>query len=133
MREAKDLYMIAGMYSDAYKDAHGFRPRQGISPDTTNWTYDDYVDAIEKLEPIISAEIDYEKEQERKAIVEFESEVSKFLSTVPYSNRESAVSYVISKVVEDWMDDHDIKFQLGLPHYYDFRNGVDMCANFGKL
>lgn len=131
MSDSKDLYMIASIYSDAYKDAYGFRPRQGIAPDTTNWTYDDYAAAIKKLEPIIHAEIEREKEEQRLAIVEFESTVSKLMTTIPYSTREQAVEYAIRNVIKDYMDDDDVKFNLGLPFDYDFRTGKFLFR--GKL
>ena len=131
MNDSTDLYMIAGIYSDAHKDAYGFRPRQGISPDTTNWTYDDYVAAIKKLEPVIEAEIEREKEEERIAIVEFESTVSQFLSTVSYSTREQAVKYAIRNVETEYTDDDEIKWKLGLPYHYDFRAGKSLLK--GKI
>lgn len=126
-----DLNMIASMYSDAYKDAYRFRPRQGIAPDTTNWTYDDYAEAIKKLESIIEAEIAYEEEQYRQAIVEFETTVSQFLSTVSYSTREQAVEYAIRNVTGLFVDDDEIKWKLGLPYHYDFRAGKSLLK--GKL
>lgn len=126
-----DLNMIASIYSDAYKDAYGFRPRQGIAPDTTNWTYDDYAAAIKKLEPIIDAEIEREKEEQRLAIVEFESTVSKLMTTIPYSTREQAVEYAIRDVTGRFVDDDEIKFKLGLPYHYDFRAGKSLLK--GKL
>lgn len=53
-----DLYYIASEYSDMYKDTYGFRPKH----DTTMWSYNDYVAAIEALVPALTAQLKYENE-----------------------------------------------------------------------
>lgn len=106
------------LYSDIYKDAHGFRPRGtgwfNLTPDEKQAEWD-------WLQECILRNLDEERDAERAAVVAFEGCVSGLMEAGA-SDRETAVRWLYDGTVgTDGQGDFDVDYftyLYQLPHGY---------------
>jgi hypothetical protein len=103
---------LSGIYWDAYKDAHGVRPR-GI--DTSKWTEDQFMLALDDLQRIIDDSESERKEDEARAIVKFEDSVLNLMHTG--TNRARVIAWLMQEAGAEG-DSEYFCFRVGLPYGY---------------
>ena len=92
------------IYSDAYKDAYGFRPRGHV------------FDTVEELRAAIELRIAEEKESMRRAMLEFEARVASVIETGA-SDRATALRWIAD--ADGCADDLEhLCYVNGLPFSY---------------
>ena len=102
-------------YSDMYKDAHGFRPRNDVSA----WTLEDFEQEFEDLGRIINADMEREAAEQEQAVNDFEDRVRDTIATGA-GDRETAIRWI--DTAEDAGGDREyLCFLLNLPYGY-FKN-----------
>jgi len=116
LSEYTKLELLAGEYSDMYKDTYGFRPR-GI---TAGWTEADYEREIDALIPILEASIAEEKERESAAVVCFEKRIVDTIAAGA-ENRAAAIRWIAAAENAyngDTLDFEYLCFLVGVPYGY---------------
>jgi hypothetical protein len=83
-----EIQYLASIYSDAHKDAFGFRP----SIDK-NWTAEQFQDATDRLVPIIASNIEAEEKEEQQAIAAFEKMITNCIS-LGCKDRATAIRWI---------------------------------------
>lgn len=109
-----ELEQLQCIYSDAHKDAYGFRPR-GCSDDLWN--------SVEKLRAVIQQcsdhierQQEFEKEAEARAIASFEEMVEATIKNGA-KDRETALRWIAD--ANDYNGDWDyLCYTFGLPYGY---------------
>lgn len=76
--DLSELEQLATIYSDAHKDAFGFRPRNGGIHNPT--TVEEYRAAIEDCGRIAEAEMERERAHEARTLAAFEAEIAALVS-----------------------------------------------------
>lgn len=107
---------LHSIYSDLYKDAHGFRPRNDVS----SWTEEDFLNEFSYLETVIAQNVHDEQEAQKQAIIRFEGVVSK---TIEYGakDRISALKWLFESDdlnFESVFDQEYVEYANGLPYGY---------------
>mgnify|MGYP003346397533 CR=1 FL=1 len=100
-------------YSDMYKDAYGFRPRNDVS----NWTLADFEKEFEELGRVINADMEREEAEQERAINDFEARVRATIEAgakVAYAFTEKLLGYL--KLGYSWS-------KYSSPGYYQWING----------
>jgi hypothetical protein len=98
---------------DAYKDAHGFRPRH---IDTTTLTVDELKSDIARLASIIQDNERVRLEEEAAAVVRFEARVT---SIIELGARDRAMALRWIHEAEDTNgDDEYLCYRVGVPYGY---------------
>ena len=98
---------------DAYKDAHGFRPRH---IDTTTLTVDELKSDIARLADIIQDNERVRLEEEAAAVVRFETRVA---SIIELGARDRAMALRWIHEAEDTDgDDEYLCYRVGVPYGY---------------
>jgi len=99
-------------YSDMYKDAHGFRPRNDVSA----WTLEDFEQEFEDLGRIINADMEREAAEQEQAVNDFEARVRATIAAGA-GDRETAIRWI--DTAEDAGGDREyLCFLLNLPYGY---------------
>jgi hypothetical protein len=103
---------IMSVWSDCYKDVHGVRPRWDVS----GMTYEDFAAEIDVLQAELELVIQREREQEARAIAEFEQSVAVVIESGA-SDRETALRWLMdaSEADGDWKY---FCYLNGLPYEY---------------
>ena len=100
------------IYSDMYKDAFGFRPRNDVS----NWTLEDFEKEFEELSRVIRADMQREEEEQKRSVADFEVRVAATIAAGA-KDRETAIRWI--DVAEDAGGDREyLCFLLNLPYGY---------------
>ena len=119
--DLSELEQLLCIYSDAHKDAHGFRPRG----ESVEWTVETLREEIERLSLIVEEDIKREKEEEKAAIEAFEKEVEELLQ-VPGSTRSGVIKFIMGESGCYDSSDRDEQemflFRRGMP--YNYKLGV---------
>jgi hypothetical protein len=110
MTRAEELQSI---YSDMYKDAHGFRPRH---VDTFHWTEEMFVAEFEALELVIRQEELQRAFAEGKAAARFEARVDDLMATGA-KDAETAIRWIMEAEGANG-DQAFAEYLLGLPYGY---------------
>lgn len=100
-------------YSDAYKDAYGFRPRH----DTSGWTREDWKREYEAVAEAASAAARAEREEQDRNVESFKAEVAKFME-LGASDVETAVEWVRDAYQDEFdrqYGDENLEYQLNVP------------------
>lgn len=84
------LEQMAITYSDMYKDAHGFRPRQ----DTSTWTEFDFGQEFEFLQAVIDRKMEDQRAAEEIAADRFEDRVVQMIA-LGAKDREAALRWIM--------------------------------------
>lgn len=109
MTRQEELHSI---FSDMYKDAHGFRPRF----DCSDWTEEDFKDQFAYLDRVIKANYKEQAGREALAIIEFEQRMTNMIES--YSiDRQTAMKWV-HEAEETRGDDDYLCWTLSLPYGY---------------
>ena len=110
---------LQNLYSDMYKDAHGFRPRH---VDTTHWTEEMFVAEFEALELVIRQEELLRAFNEGQAIERFEARVADVVDVgLGAINRATAIRWIME--AEGAAGDPDYaEYLLGVPYGYISKN-----------
>lgn len=100
------------LYSDLYKDVHGFRPRFDFS----SWTPEMFDKEFAHLEEeLVQENIRLEKEQ-KEAIKDFEARVGELIENGA-ADRATAIQWLMDSV--DARGDYDyLCYEFGLPYRY---------------
>lgn len=108
---------LQNLYSDMYKDAHGFRPRH---VDTTHWTEEMFVAEFEALELVIRQEELLRAFNEGQAIERFEARMANLMATGA-QDRATAIRWIME--AEGAAGDPDYaEYLLGVPYGYISKN-----------
>lgn len=110
--ELTELEQLACLFSDFYKDVHGFRPR--FMDDT--WTVADYqreIDGLRQYSEILANE---EKEYQDRKVAEAETLIQAMI-TAGAEDRATAIRW-IHQVEDTNGDDEYLCFVLGVPYGY---------------
>lgn len=110
MTRAEELQNI---YSDMYKDAHGFRPRH---VDTTHWTEEMFSEEFAALELVIRQEELQRAFNEGKAIESFEARVANLMA-IGAKDAETAIRWIMEANGANG-DQAFAEYLLGLPYGY---------------
>lgn len=103
---------LQSIFSDMYKDAHGFRPRF----DCTDWTEEDFNDQLNYLDRVIKDNNKQQIVREGLAISEFEKRMTTMIES--YSiDRATALKWV-HEAEETNGDDDYLCYTVGLPYGY---------------
>jgi hypothetical protein len=98
---------------DAYKDAHGFRPRH---IDTTTLTVDQLKSDIARLASIIQDNERVRLEEEAASVVRFEARVASIIE-LGAQNRAMALRWIHEAEDTDG-DDEYLCYRVGVPYGY---------------
>ena len=102
------------VYSDFYKEVHGFRPRGGSDE---QWNSQEWLEgAIDDLRGYAKIAFAQQAEEEANAVAQFERLVSDMIA-MGARDRETALRWVmdVNDVGNDW---EYLCFQYGLPYGY---------------
>ena len=110
MTRAEELQSI---YSDMYKDAHGFRPRH---VDTFHWTEEMFSEEFAALELVIRQEELLRAFAEGKAAARFEARVDDLMATGA-KDAETAIRWIMEAEGANG-DQAFAEYLLGLPYGY---------------
>ncbi len=99
------------IFSDLYKDAHGFRPRFDVS----DWTDEDFRTEFVRLGAIIHENVELEKLAEQAAIVEFEATIVRLIEKGA-KDRATAIRWMMD--AEGPCSTDYFCWSLGLPYDY---------------
>lgn len=105
-----ELQYAASQYSDVFKDAHGFRPRQ----DTSSWTLEDFDRELARLYVICEREREWQAMEDAQAIKEFEATVAKLIARGA-KHRETAIEWLLDG---NGGDTESLCYHMGLPYGY---------------
>lgn len=89
--ELSELEQLAGEYSDAHKDAYGFRPRG-----QANWTVEDYKAALPGVYDDVRQSIADEQARQAESVVQFEAKVQKLIA-MGAGNRQTALRWMANE------------------------------------
>ena len=110
--ELTPLERAHATYSDMYKDAHGFRPRNDVSA----WTLEDFEQEFKDLGRIINADMEREEAEQEEAVNDFEARVRATIAAGA-GDRETAIRWI--DTAEDAGGDREyLCFLLNLPYGY---------------
>jgi len=104
---------LQSIYSDMYKDAHGFRPRH---MDTTHWTEEMFLAEFEALELVIRQEELQRAFREGQAIERFEAQLVELMACGAH-DRTMATGWVMEAEGANG-DTEFAEYLLGLPYGY---------------
>lgn len=116
--ELSELEQLQSIYSDAYKDAYGFRPR-GMSGECWNsveWLKEE----LEFLDGEIARRI-AEAEEEGKVAVEIFEKLIVDMIEAGAKDRETALRWIFDAEdldINSKFDRESFCYQRGLPYYY---------------
>lgn len=109
-----NLSIMQSMYSDMYKDVHGFRPR-GCDPEL--WQSEEKLKkALDELEKDLEKVIAWEKEDEKNCIERFEKLITKTIDEGA-KDRETAIRWLM-EAADIIADKEYFCFYHGLPYGY---------------
>jgi hypothetical protein len=111
--EMSEQEQLQCTFWDAYKDAHGFRPRH---IDTTTLTVDELKLDIARLASIIQDNERARIEDEAAAVVRFETRVASIIQ-LGAKDREMALRWIHEAEGSDG-DDEYLCFLVGVPYGY---------------
>jgi len=112
--EMTELEQLACEYSDYYKEAYGFRPRNDVS----SWTIEDYKEQFEKLSCVCRENEQERNKSEQAAIVSFEALVTKLISENGIKNRADAIRILMNTEGAHDNDKEYFCYCMGLPYGY---------------
>jgi hypothetical protein len=112
--EMTELEQLACEYSDYYKDAYGFRPRNDVSL----WTAEDYKKQFEQLSRVCRENEEERNKAEQAAVVSFEALVAKLISENGVKNRADAIRILMNAEGIDVNDKEYFCYCMGLPYGY---------------
>lgn len=111
-----ELAEMKATYSDAHKDAYGFRPRN----DTSGWTREDWERESARVSDAAQEAAELEREEQDRAIEAFEQTVQEYID-LGAGDRETALRW-IRDAEQDEIDrmygDENLEYQLNLPYGY---------------
>lgn len=113
MQELTRQEELQWMYSDMYKDAHGFRPRH---VDTSGWTEEQFNEEFESLQRTIADSELLRKAAEEKAAIAFEMRVQTVMACGA-KDREMALRWIHEAEGSNG-DDEYLCYLVGLPYRY---------------
>ena len=110
--------------SDLYKDAYGFRPREGFWNHWNLSTHDEKQEMWDGLLRAVELAIESEKQEQAMNIANFEQRV---LETIRHGagDRATAIRWILDG--EDLLNETDknfVRYMFGLPYNYDYDAGV---------
>jgi predicted RNA-binding protein with EMAP domain len=111
--EMSEQEQLQCTFWDAYKDAHGFRPRH---IDTTTLTVEELKSDIARLASIIQDNERVRIEDEAAAVVRFETRVASIIQ-LGAKDREMAMRWIHEAEGSDG-DDEYLCFLVGVPYGY---------------
>jgi hypothetical protein len=116
--ELTELEQLQSIYSDAYKDAYGFRPR-GMSGECWNsveWLKEE----LKFLDGEIARRISEAEEDGKVAVEIFEKTVTAMIEAGA-NDRETALRWIFDAEdldINDKFDRESLCYQRGLPYHY---------------
>ena len=116
--ELSELEQLQSTYSDAYKDAYGFRPR-GMSSEQWN-SVEWFKQELEFLNGEIARRISEEEDGEKLAIERFEKSVVSMIEAGA-KDRETALRWIFDAEELDASSAFELEsfcYQRGLPYNY---------------
>ena len=111
--QMSELEQAQATWWDAFKDAHGYRPRD---IDTSDWTLTCFKTDIVRLSEIISLQEAERRNQESAAIVKFEQRVQKIINDGA-KDRETALRWIHEAEGSNGDDDY-LCYLVGIPYGY---------------
>lgn len=110
--ELSEIEQLLCIYSDCFKEAHGFRPRHPVD----GWTVQDFNEAIAACSEIAQQQMEAENAAEIRNIQKVEETIIKLIS-YGAENRETAIKWLAD--AEDVDGDMDyLCYKLGIPYKY---------------
>lgn len=109
--DLSELEQLQCTYSDAYKDAYGFRPR-GCS----DMTVAELREELNRLGSVIAEQEDQRERAEAEAATRFETRVAETIATGA-GDRETALRWIHQAEGTDG-DDEFLCYNLGLLYHY---------------
>ena len=109
-----NLSMLQSIYSDMYKDVHGFRPRN-CDPELMN-SEEKLQKALDELQEDLKKVLAWEAEDEKNCIERFEKLVTKTMNEGA-KDRETAIRWLMEAEELDGDPDY-FCFHQGLPYGY---------------
>lgn len=82
---------LRSFFSDMYKDAYGFRPR---NYNTASWTEEELMEELDELEKVIAENEAEEKAWEKKNLLKFETAVANTIN-MGAGNRKTALTWMM--------------------------------------
>lgn len=118
--EMSDLEQSRQIWWEAFKDAHGFRPRD---IDISEWSLEKLNEAIEQLGKIIRLQEDARDAQQAVAVVVFELRIKNLIDT---SGKDRAAAIALIHEEEGSNGDGDyLCYLVGIPYgYFDNKTGA---------
>ena len=111
--EYTPLEQAQATFWDAYKDAHGFRPRH---IDTSTWTLEQFDRELEELCEIMKANDIAQKIDEALAIEKFERRIAELIS-MGAKDEDMAMRWIHESEQTNGDNDY-LAWSLGLPYRY---------------
>ena len=109
--DLSELEQLQCTYSDAYKDAYGFRPRGFMS-----MTVAELREELNRLGAVIADQESQRERDEAEAVTRFEARVAETIKTGA-GDRETALRWIHQAEGTD-EDDEFLCYNLGLPYNY---------------
>lgn len=107
---------LSGTYSDAHKDAYGFRDRTPFKVNVTlQQKIEFYRTEIERLSAVIARQMEEEEKQERKNVAKFELRLAQTMVLCNCS-KQDAMRHIM--VAENCNDVRELRYVLNLPFKY---------------
>ena len=114
--QMSDVEQLHSIWWDAYKDAHGFRPR---GADVAHWTAEDFRKEIESLGEVIEQAEKARRQDEAQAVVRFSKRIQQVIDSGA-KDRETALRWIME--ADDCRGDWEyLCYQNGLPYGF-FKN-----------
>lgn len=119
--DLSELEQLQSLYSDAHKDAYGFRPRDGGVHCPV--TVEDYNRAIDKCVEVMIENDKLEQEAQAAAVVDFEKTIDSLIA-IGAGDREGAIRWYLESEGFDPENDNIqdvemiLEYRVGLPRAY---------------
>lgn len=109
--EMTELEQLWCTYSDAYKDAHGFRPRGELE----DWSVEHLTAEIQRLSEVIEQQIAAERLEQEASIEAFEEHIRE-QADVGIDRAQAIANLHVDR--NTWGDNEFLCYDLGLPYGY---------------
>lgn len=106
-----ELEQLAGEYSDAFKDANGFRPRW-----CNNWTVEDYKRELPGVYEDCRRSMEAEKARQAESVVQFEAKVQTLIG-MGAGDRQTALRWMVDGDLSKWSLE-ELEYDNDLPWCY---------------
>jgi hypothetical protein len=122
-----DRYSLVSYIWDAYKEAHGFRPRH---MDLNEMTMEELEAVADRVSKEVEIAIDEERIAEERATAKFEATIEKYINEFGATDRKTALRWMIdAEDLNDYVNfdkehaDDYVNFRFGLNYAYNLFTG----------